>query len=112
MKGSNVEPHAASDEAKAMSPRGLVEGQLSKYRPLHDWLQNQSTDQLTLSFDDIEDEDKIGVELPKSAREYRPWWGNEAKPGSRQCRAWLDAGWKVDAVDLSKEVVTFLRKKR
>jgi hypothetical protein len=87
----------------------LEEEHIGKYDPLKDWLLNQPGDRLTLSFEDIEDEDRIGAELPKSAREYRPWWGNEAKPGSRQCRAWLDTGWKVDAVDLSKEVVTFMR---
>jgi hypothetical protein len=84
---------------------------MGKYDPLRDWLRNQPGDRLTLPFEDIEAKDRIGVELPKSAREYRPWWGNEANSGSRHCRAWLDAGWRVDAVDLSREVVTLVRKK-
>lgn len=94
MKGSKHETNPTLEVAQAIQWLSLEKEQMGKYKPLQDWLKNQPGDQVTLSFDDIEDEDKIGVELPKSAREYRPWWGNESKPGSRQCRAWLDAGWK------------------
>ena len=83
---------------------------MGKYDPLRNWLRNQPGNRPTVSFDDIEDKGKIGVELPPSAREHRPWWGNETTPSSRQCRAWLDAGWRVDTVDLSRELVTFVRK--
>jgi len=57
----------------------------------------------------MEDVDKIGVELPPSARRYPEWWANEADPKTRhrQCRAWLGAGWEVEEVNLSAEFVVF-----
>ncbi len=84
---------------------------MSKYDPLTEFLRRQPHDRIKISFDDIEDHDKIGVTLPKAAREHREWWANEANPRTRhyQCRAWLAAGWKVEDVDRSREIVTFAR---
>ena len=82
---------------------------MHKYEPLRDWLLKQPGIQVTVSFDDIEVEDRIGVKLPPSAREHRTWWGNEVAADSRQCRAWLDARWRVDSVDLLRERVTFVK---
>ena len=84
---------------------------MSKYDPLARYLKElpASRQEITLAFEDIEDKDKIGVELPSSAKQYRPWWGNEARSSGRQCRAWLDAGWKVEDVHLQRETVTFRR---
>jgi hypothetical protein len=62
-----------------------------------------------VSFEDIADADKIGIELPDSAKQHRTWWGNEATPTSRQCRAWLDAGWDVSAVNFTAGYVAFRR---
>jgi len=50
---------------------------MDAYGPLHDWLKRQPGDRVELLFDDIEDEDRIGVKLPRTAREKRAWWGNE-----------------------------------
>jgi hypothetical protein len=74
----------------------------NKYNALTDWLKRPK---LTPTFDEIEK--IIGAKLPESAAQYRPWWGNEAAAGSRQCRAWLDAGWEVDSVDLHARRVVF-----
>ncbi len=82
---------------------------MHKYEPLRDWLLKQPGIQVTVSFDDIEHEDRIGVKLPPSAREHRSWWGNEVAADSRQCRAWLDARGCVDSVDLLRERVTFVK---
>jgi len=84
---------------------------LSKYDPLTEFLKKQVQDRIELLFDDIEDEDKIGVQLPKAAREYPAWWANEVDPKTRhyQGRAWTDAGWKVENVDFEREVVVFVR---
>jgi hypothetical protein len=84
---------------------------MNKYARLSDWLRNQSGRIVTASFDDIEDEDRIGVELPLTARERRSWWGNEANARSRhvQCQSWLSAGWKVEHVDFATEMVAFVR---
>jgi hypothetical protein len=75
---------------------------MAKYDRLTDWLKKPT---LPLTFDEIE---TIIVErLPASAAQYRPWWGNETNADSRQCHAWLDAGWRVDSVDLSNKRVVF-----
>jgi hypothetical protein len=89
---------------------GLREGShMSKYEPLTDFLKNQITDEITLTFEDMADPDKIGITLPDSAKTYQQWWGNESTPTTRQCLAWLTAGWQVFAIDLTAEQITFSR---
>jgi hypothetical protein len=87
---------------------------MDTYRPLHDWLRRQPSDRVELLFDEIEDEDTIGVKLPRTAREKRTWWGNEFSPKTRhyQCRAWTEAGWQVESVNLSSERVVFVRARK
>jgi hypothetical protein len=75
---------------------------MAKYDKLTQWLRKPK---LPLGFDEIEE--IIGDKLPASAMQYRPWWGNEANAESRHCRAWLDAGWQVDSVDLKNRRVVF-----
>jgi len=75
---------------------------MAMYDRLTAWLRKP---RIPLTFDEIEK--IIGEELPASASQYRPWWGNEANAQSRQCHAWLDAGWQVDSVDLQKKLVVF-----
>lgn len=83
---------------------------MSKYDALTEFLNRQLSDTIELSFDEIEDEDKIGVKLPTAAK-YSAWWANEANAKTRhyQCRAWTEAGWKVESVDFTKELVVFVR---
>ncbi len=51
-------------------------------------------------------EEVLGDGLPKPARKQPEWWRNDdAVP---QARAWIDAGWRVDTVDLPNELVTFV----
>jgi hypothetical protein len=75
------------------------------------WLERQTSNRVELPFEDIEDEDKIGVQLPKSAKQHQAWWANDVNPKTRNfhCRLWTDAGWRVEAVNLRKEVVIFVR---
>jgi hypothetical protein len=75
---------------------------MAKYDRLTEWLKKPS---LPLTFDEIEK--IIGERLPASAAQYRPWWGNEVNAESRQCHAWLDAGWQVESVDLNNKRVVF-----
>jgi hypothetical protein len=90
---------------------GKSEAQMSRYDLLRDYLERQSADRIQLSFRDIEDEDRIGLKLPRSAKEKQAWWANETNPTTRhyQCRAWRSAGWKVEYVDLNREIVIFMR---
>ena len=84
---------------------------MGKYDPLAAFLSKQQAKEVTLSFEDIADEDKIGIDLPRSAREYPEWWANESSPKTRhkQCLAWRQAGWHVKHVDLPREFVVFER---
>ena len=76
---------------------------MDRYSKLTDWLNNPQL--IILTFEQIEE--IIGDKLPDSATKYRPWWGNEKDTISRQCNAWMDAGWEVDRVDLKNRIVRF-----
>jgi hypothetical protein len=53
--------------------------------------------EITLGFRQIEE--IIGGQLPESAFNYREWWSNQSNVKNRpQARAWINAGFVVDAV--------------
>ena len=60
-----------------------------------------------VSFSFVELEDLLGRVLPASARQHRAWWANDLTHS--HARSWLDIHWKVCAVNLTAERVTFLR---
>ena len=77
-----------------------------KYTPLQKHLKAQSGAQISMSFADIER--LIGAKLPPSARKHRPWWSNH--PGNSVItRAWLNAGYKSEQVDMKRECLVFCR---
>jgi hypothetical protein len=76
---------------------------MSRYAPLTEWLKRQPQDNVVLDFADIER--IISDELPPSARRHLRWWCNS--PGGAHNNAWLDAGWRMVAVDMLQEKVTF-----
>jgi hypothetical protein len=45
--------------------------------------------------------------LPPSAYEHRAWWSNERQGSHVQAIGWLDAGRRVESVDLDTTRVTF-----
>lgn len=89
------------------------EGETSKgkYSPLAQYLVKQSaqTDELTLEFSNIEK--IINSQLPESARKHGSWWANDSV-GHVQSKQWLNAGWKVVAVNIPQERVTFVRESK
>ncbi|AQR60617.1 hypothetical protein BZG35_02355 [Brevundimonas sp. LM2] len=64
---------------------------MAKYDPLRDYLRKQKSEELELSF--VEMERKIGYMLPKSAGQPQ-WWANTTDPATThvQRKAWGDAG--------------------
>jgi hypothetical protein len=52
-------------------------------------------------------ESKTGSPLPPAARVHRSWWTNDEE--APQAVQWLDAGYRVAAVNLGAETVTFVR---
>ena len=82
---------------------------MSKYNPLTEFLMNQPEKErdITVSFDTLEK--ILGDILPRSAYSHRAWWGNEKNKNRSQAKAWLEAGWMVDSVNISKLRVRFIR---
>ncbi len=81
----------------------------SRYAPFHHFLAQQPNDKRTLHLTFEEVETALKGDLPKSARQHRPWWANTRHRTNVQAASWLSAGWKVDEVDLDREIVTFER---
>jgi hypothetical protein len=79
---------------------------MTKYDPLRSYLEGQQEGRIRLSFSDIER--LLGFKLPRSARDYRPWWSNNTG-GNVAIRSWRDAGWRTAEVDMAGEKVTFVR---
>jgi CBS domain-containing protein len=79
-----------------------------RYAKLAVWLEKAAPSQedLTLTFNQVED--IIGSSLPASSREHRSWWANDSvsHPWSKR---WLEVGWRVSALSLTDERVTFSR---
>lgn len=79
---------------------------MSKYEPLADHLSSVASERVTLRFAAIER--IIGKPLPPSARSHNAWWANNPT-GHSHCKAWHDAGWRTERLDLSGETVDFVR---
>ena len=75
-----------------------------KYWPLGRYLAAQPGTTVTLTFGAIER--LISAPLPASAQQ-RQWWSNARR--LPYTRVWLDAGWRVVAVDEPGRTVTFGR---
>lgn len=85
-----------------------------KYEPLELHLRSEPSvmKETTLAFRKIEE--IIGNQLPESAFNYREWWSNQLDVKNRpQARAWINAGFFVDAVhqERSNGWVRFKRQK-
>jgi hypothetical protein len=78
-----------------------------KYEPLREYLAALPlpTNERTLSFDQVAQ--IIGDALPPSAATYREWWSNQE--GGSRAPHWRAAGFKVDQVDLKRQIVRFRR---
>jgi hypothetical protein len=79
---------------------------MGKYQPLSDFLKNQAKDEIRLSFAQIER--IIGQKLPPKAQHHRAWWSNSAS-NNVMTKAWLDAGFRSEQVDLEDRKLVFRR---
>ena len=77
-----------------------------KYGPLTEFLRRQSRALVRMSFDEIER--VIGAKLPPSATQHRAWWSNNAE-NNVMTKAWKDAGFESEAVDMKGRRVAFRR---
>ncbi|CAN7590251.1 DUF7662 domain-containing protein [Bosea sp. LjRoot237] len=79
---------------------------MSKYGALARYLSNLPQQEVRLSFDEIEK--VLEAKLPTSARSHRAWWSNNSD-NSVMTKAWLDAGWRSEQVDMANESLVFRR---
>ena len=81
----------------------------SKYTPLENFLRDLPATQkeVTLAFEQIER--ILNAKLPSSAYEDRRWWDNEKEGNHVNARAWANAGWKVESLDVNKKWVKLIR---
>lgn len=76
---------------------------VSKYQPLAERLAVMDAHLWRPTFAELEQ--IVGAALPKRARTREDWW----LKGGAHARAWADAGWTVDHVDLEEGAVKFRR---
>jgi hypothetical protein len=79
---------------------------MGKYEPLSEFLRGQRTDRIELTFADIER--IVGFKLPRSSRDHRAWWSNNPT-NSVMTKAWLEAGFESEQVDMEGRKLVFRR---
>jgi hypothetical protein len=77
----------------------------SKYHPLTSHLRTQAGDRVRMTFGEIER--VIGGKLPPSAAS-RAWWSNNPS-NNVMTKAWLEAGFESEQVDLTGRKLVFRR---
>jgi hypothetical protein len=80
-----------------------------KYTPLENYLCDlpESQREVSLRFEEIEG--ILNSKLPSSAYEDRRWWDHETEGNHVNARAWSNAGWKIESVDVNKKWVKLIR---
>jgi len=81
----------------------------SKYTPLAVFLQGLPPEHTAASFDfEHIERHIIRGQLPLAARQHLSWWANDST-NHVQSRQWLEAGWRVEHVNLKAGLVQFVR---
>jgi hypothetical protein len=79
---------------------------MGKYEPLGQFLRQQRTREVPLTFREIE---KItGVKLPPRAQHQRAWWSNNPS-NNVMTKVWLAAGFESARVDIEGRKLVFRR---
>jgi hypothetical protein len=78
---------------------------MSKYDPLGAYLRSMKSDEVPMTFREIER--LTGTKLPASAG-YRAWWSNNPT-NSVMTKVWLEAGFRSERVDMSARKLVFRR---
>ena len=80
-----------------------------KYTPLENYLRDLPASQreIVLSFERIEG--ILKFKLPASAYEDERWWMHEKEANHINMRAWTNAGWKVENVEVNRKQVKLIR---
>ena len=78
-----------------------------RYAKLNEYFLRKREKRAQLTFDQIEK--LIERSLPESALNHRAFWAND--PKHSQAKAWLEAGWRVEAINRDEKTVYFVKKK-
>ena len=78
----------------------------SKYQPLTAHLRAQRASRVPMSFAEVER--VLGTKLPPSASSHRAWWSNDPT-NNIMTKAWLEAGFQSEQVDLDSRKLVFRR---
>ena len=80
-----------------------------KYTPLEKYLRDLPANQkeVALSFEQIEG--ILKNKLPASAYEDERWWQHDTEGNHVNKRAWANAGWKVESVDVNRKQAKLVR---
>ena len=79
---------------------------MATYDPLGQYLTKNAALRISMTFQEVES--VLGRKLPSSAYRHRPWWANEAR-GHSHAKAWLEAGYETQQVDMAGEKLVFVR---
>ena len=81
----------------------------SKYTPLENYLRGLAEGQgeVTLAFEEVER--ILGFKLPASAYEDHRWWEHETEGNHVNARAWANAGWRIESLDVGAKWVKLTR---
>ncbi len=78
---------------------------MGKYEPLTRFLEARNTAEVPMSFKEIEK--VLGATLPPS-KQYPAWWSNNPS-NNVMTKAWLEAGFQTERVDIGSERLVFRR---
>lgn len=78
---------------------------MGKYEPLTRFLEGRRTVEVPMSFREIEV--VLGASLPAS-KQYPAWWSNNPS-NNVMTKAWLEAGFQTERVDIGGERLVFRR---
>ena len=80
-----------------------------KYMPLENYLRDlpESQREVRLGFEQIER--ILNDKMPSSAYEDQRWWVNEKEANHVNPRAWTNAGWKIENLEVREKWVKLIR---
>jgi hypothetical protein len=79
---------------------------MGKYEPLGAFLRSQRTQEVRMTFDEIER--VTGLKLPPKAQHHRAWWSNNSS-NNVMTKVWLEAGFQSAQVDVEGRKLVFRR---
>jgi len=109
MEKSTIDIKVGGSNSQKPGDTAAPEGRAGKYTPLEKYLRNlpKSQSEVTLRFEQIES--ILNTKLPASAYEDRRWWDHEKEGNHVNARAWANAGWKIESLDVNAQWVKLVR---